>query len=244
MLSLAGGYDQYIHGIHKIRVSRINIILAARMPKEPFITQKNRMGSKKQKTKTMASKSTKATQIQTVRIFRKIHRISGSLFFLFFFIIAVTGLLLGWKKNSGGLLRPESYSGTSTDLKEWLPLDSLHANACAFLRDSVSADLSPELNRIDIRKNKGMVKFVFAHHYHGVQLDGATGKLLQIEKRRSDLIEDIHDGSILDRYLGTSGEQVKLIYTSLMGLALLVFTVTGFWLWYGPKKLKKTNTRQ
>lgn len=192
----------------------------------------------------MAFKNTKGTQKNTIRIFRRIHRISGSLFFLFFFIIAVTGLLLGWKKNSAGLLRPESYSGTSTNLKEWLPLDSLHANACVFLHDSVSADLSLALDRIDIRKEKGMVKFVFANHYYGVQLDGATGKLLQIEKRRSDLIENIHDGSILDRYLGTSGEQVKLIYTSLMGLALLIFTTTGFWLWYGPKKLKKTNARQ
>ncbi len=190
----------------------------------------------------MANENSKNTQVKTIRTFRKIHRISGSLFFVFFFSIAVTGLLLGWKKNSGGLLRPESYTGTSTDLKYWLPLDSLHKNACAFLHEAVSTDLSLKLDRIDIRKDKGMVKFVFANHYYGVQLDGATGKLLQIEKRRSDLIEDIHDGSILDRYLGTSGEQVKLIYTSLMGLTLLVFTITGFWLWYGPKKLTKTKS--
>jgi hypothetical protein len=34
-----------------------------------------------------------------------------------------------------------------------------------------------------------MVKFIFAENYWGIQLDGATGKLLHIERRRSDIIE-------------------------------------------------------
>jgi len=44
---------------------------------------------------------------------------------------------------------------------------------------------------------------------------------------------------VLDKYFGTKGGQIKLFYTSVMGLALLVFTVTGFWLWYGPKRMRK-----
>ena len=31
---------------------------------------------------------------------------------------------------------------------------------------------------------------------------------------------------------------IKLAYTSVMGLALLGFTVTGFWLWYGPRRMR------
>ncbi|WP_236648902.1 MULTISPECIES: PepSY domain-containing protein [Spirosoma] len=158
---------------------------------------------------------------------------------MFFLFISVTGLLLGWKKNSGGLLLPKSYKGTSTNLADWLPLDSLHKNACRIVQDSISPELSLELERIDVRKDKGMVKFVFADHFWGVQLDGATGKLLHIEQRRSDFIEKIHDGSILDFYAGTSDGQIKLVYTTITGLALLLFTVTGFWLWYGPKRMRQ-----
>lgn len=88
-----------------------------------------------------------------------------------------------------------------------------------------------------------MVKFVFIDHYWGIQLDGATGKLLHIERRNSDILENIHDGSILDYYFGTTGEQFKLVYTSIMGLALLTFTITGFWLWYGPKVLRIKNKK-
>lgn len=178
-------------------------------------------------------------QAKLLRIFRKVHRTTGALLFIFFLFISVTGLMLGWKKHSNGLILPESYKGTSTDLKDWLPIDSLHKTACKILHDSVSHDLSLELERIDIRKDKGMVKFVFSDHYWGIQLDGATGELLHIESRRSDFIENIHEGSILDNYFDTSGEQIKLVYTSIMGLALLTFTVSGFWLWYGPKRMRK-----
>lgn len=149
--------------------------------------------------------------------------------------------MLGWKKNSGGIILPNSYTGTSTDLKDWLPLDSLHKISDKILTDSVSSDLSTDIERIDIRKDKGMLKFVYIDGYYGIQLDGATGKLLQIERRRSDFLENIHDGSILDYFFETTSEQIKLVYTSIMGLSLLTFTVTGFWLWYGPKRMRKSD---
>lgn len=147
--------------------------------------------------------------------------------------------MLGWKKNSGGVILPKSYTGSSTDLKDWLPIDSLHKIADIILIDSVSSELSTDLERIDIRKDKGMLKFVYIDGFYGIQLDGATGKLLHIERRRSDFIENIHDGSILDYFFETTSEQIKLVYTSVMGLSLLTFTITGFWLWYGPKRMRK-----
>lgn len=187
----------------------------------------------------MSEHKKRQQQAKVLRIFRKIHRTTGITLFAFFFFIAATGLLLGWKKHSGGLLLAPSYKGTSTELKDWLPIDSLHNRACRVFRDSISAEASLDLDRIDIRKDKGMVKFVFLSGFWGIQLDGATGELLHIERRRSDFIEKIHDGSILDLYFKTGKGQIKLFYTSLMGLALLTFTVTGFWLWYGPKRMRK-----
>lgn len=179
-------------------------------------------------------------RFNSLHTLRKIHRTTGAFLFIFFIIISITGLLLIWKKHSNGLILPKSYKGTSTNLKEWLPLDSLHTNAIAYLHDSVDANLSTDLERIDVRMNKGMVKFVFLEAYVGIQIDGATGKLLHIEKRRSDLIENIHDGSILDYFAGTHKKEIlKLIYGSIMGLALLIFSITGFWLKFGPRILKK-----
>ena len=82
----------------------------------------------------------------------------GATLCLLFLIVSLSGLLLGWKKNSNGLLLPKSYQGSSTELKDWLPIDTLHRIACKTLQDSIDANLSLELNRIDARPEKGMVK--------------------------------------------------------------------------------------
>jgi len=161
--------------------------------------------------------------------------------FIFFLFISISGILLGWKKNSNEWLLPNTQKGSSTVLKDWLPIDSLHTLALNVLRDSVSPKVSGELERIDIRKSSGSVKFIFKDQYWGIQLDGATGKVLNIGKRRSDFIENIHDGSVLDDYFQTDNNPIKLIYTSVLGTALLLFTVTGFWLWYGPKRLRRAR---
>lgn len=182
-------------------------------------------------------------KVKTLRTFRKIHRITGISLLAFFLIVAVTGLTLGWKKHTGGVILPKSYQGTSTDLKDWLPFDSLHKNAVKIFRDSISGTLPLDLERIDARVDKGMIKFVFIEGFWGIQIDGATGKLLHIERRRSDFIENIHDGSILDYLFNTKDEQFKVVYTSIMGLSLLTFVFTGFWLWVGPKRLRRRENK-
>ncbi|MDY7396361.1 PepSY domain-containing protein [Aureibaculum sp. 2210JD6-5] len=180
-------------------------------------------------------------QAKILRIFRKIHRTTGALLFIFFFIVSITGFLLGWKKNSNELLLPNTYKGTSNNLADWISIEELHNIANGTLHDSISNNLSLEVDRIDIRKEKGIVKFVYKNHVNEVQLDGATGRVLNIGKRHSDTVENIHDGSILDSYFNTSNGQIKVIYTTVMSLALLTFTITGFWLWYGPKRMRNSR---
>jgi uncharacterized iron-regulated membrane protein len=169
---------------------------------------------------------------------RKFHRIVGSFLLLFFFIISATGLLLGWKKHSGGIILPKTEQGISSNLKTWLSYDSLNTLAIQALHLTYSDGRSPRIDRIDARPDKGVVKFVFKDHFTEIQLDGTTGKVLAVNQRTSDIIEQIHDGSILDYFSGTQNNQLKLIYTSAVGSGLLVLCITGFWLWYNPKRIR------
>ena len=178
-------------------------------------------------------------QAKVLRIFRKVHRTTGALLFIFFFFISISGLILGWKKNSNGYILPKTQKGTTADLKKWLPVDSLHTIAITTIQNEFR-DRTLEVDRIDIRKEKGSVKFIFVDSFYEIQLDGANGNVLSIGKRRSDFLENVHDGSIVDDYLGTDG-YIKLVYTTVMGVSLFIFTVTGFWLWYGPKRMRKAN---
>lgn len=177
-----------------------------------------------------------------IRLSRWLHRKTALVLFVFFLLLAATGLLLGVKKNTG-LLAP-TQSGVSKELSTWLPVDSLSGLAARYLHDSVDANLSTKLDRIDIRPGKGIVKFVYQDHYWGLQLDGTTGKLLLVEKRMSDFIEDLHDGSLFDSLLGTGDEPIKVGYTVIMGLSLLLLVGTGFWLWFGPRRMRQRKRHQ
>ncbi|MCB0516205.1 MAG: PepSY domain-containing protein [Bacteroidetes bacterium] len=176
-----------------------------------------------------------------LRAVRKIHRTAGIALFLLFLIIAGTGILLGWKKNSNEYLMPRTYKGSSTELTEWLPVSVLTPKAIQALQESVDPDISTTLDRIDARPGKGIVKYIFADHYWEVQLDAATGNVLHVGLRRSDFLERLHDGTLADNALRTSDGIIKLIYTTVMGLALITFSLTGFWLWYGPKVMRKLH---
>ena len=51
-----------------------------------------------------------------------------------------------------------------------------------------------DLDRVDIKPDKGVIKFI-SHSRWEVQIDTGTAEILQVAYRRSDLIESIHDGS-------------------------------------------------
>ncbi|MBL7768899.1 MAG: PepSY domain-containing protein [Flavipsychrobacter sp.] len=180
----------------------------------------------------------RSEQARVLRMVRKIHRTMGASLFVLFLVISITGLLLGWKKNSEWI-QTKTATGSSANLADWLPVDSLYRKAVGYLKDSVDAGLSVKLDKIDVRADKGVAKFLFADHFWAIQVDGATGSLLKIERRRSDIIEKIHDGSILDMKLMKNGNFFKVLVSSISGLALLIFTITGFWLWYGPKRMRR-----
>jgi hypothetical protein len=91
---------------------------------------------------------------------------------------------------------------------------------------------------MDIRPEKGVIKVSFKRNYFEVQLDGTTGNVLAIQQRNSDIIEQIHDGTILDNVIYANG-YFKLTYTSVLGLGLLFLTLSGFWLWYNPRRIRK-----
>lgn len=179
--------------------------------------------------------------VKRTRWYRKIHRWVASALFVFFLFIAGTGLLLGWKKNSNGYLLADSRKGASTDPKDWLSVDSLQSIAIALYKDSVSSTSEATIDRIDFRPSKGMVKFVFAEKYNAIQLDCTTGAPLLFERRRADFIEHLHDGTILDNLFRNKAGLFKLSYTTVMGLSLLLLTITGFWLWYNPKRIKQKS---
>ncbi|MBU1819900.1 MAG: PepSY domain-containing protein, partial [Bacteroidetes bacterium] len=115
-------------------------------------------------------------------------------------------------------------------------LDSIQAVARQY---AVAHQLTDEIDRIDVRPQKGIAKIVFTQHFTELQVDCTTAEILSVNTRASDFIEKLHDGSILDYWIGADGEHVKLTYTTAASLGLLLLSFSGFWLWYNPIRIRR-----
>lgn len=169
--------------------------------------------------------------VNSLRQFRTWHKWLGISVALFMLITSTTGILLGWKKNVE-LLQPATQKGLSLSFSEWTSFDKV-ASAASRAVDSVTGR-TIEIDRMDVRPDKGIIKVTFKEGYWEAQVDGASANVLSVAQRHADWIEHIHDGSIIS-------EAFKLVYTNYIGLGLLFLSITGFWLWYGPKVIRKAK---
>ena len=81
-------------------------------------------------------KSNFDTLNKRIRWYRKIHRLSGFYLFALLLIVAITGILLGWKKNSFGIISADNHVGTTISTEKWLPVFELNDIANQQLKTS------------------------------------------------------------------------------------------------------------
>jgi len=152
--------------------------------------------------------------------------------------------MLGWKYLFTKPIFDNKTIKVQTILNKWLPLDSLEKLATITLNEKTSSKFEHAEN-IQLKPSKGYINFSFKNNYN-IQVDGATGTAIHIEQKNGSFIQDIHDGAIVGDWFNLKSGLTKTIYSTLMGLALLFLTLSGFYLWWKPKQLKQsknTNTK-
>lgn len=92
-----------------------------------------------------------------------------------------------------------------------------------------------DIDRIDIRPKKGIAK-VRAKSGYEIQIDTATGQVLHVAYRRSDVIESIHDGS----YFSDSVKRYIFLPT---GILLIIMWGSGIYLFLLPRFRKKKSKK-
>uniref|UniRef100_UPI00404981A2 PepSY domain-containing protein n=1 Tax=Gelidibacter sp. TaxID=2018083 RepID=UPI00404981A2 len=174
---------------------------------------------------------------KATRWYRKTHRFVAISLVAFLFVMGATGLLLAWKDELK--LKPPT-STIESNGKPLISLDSIKNNAITHIEN---LGLSSEIDRIDYRPNKGIAKVVFVKHFTELQVDCYSGKIISEKKRTADVIEMIHDGSILDFLFKNSSKPAKLFYSTLTSLGLMFLAFSGFWLWLKPRQIKKLRRK-
>jgi uncharacterized iron-regulated membrane protein len=156
---------------------------------------------------------------------RKVHKWAAVLAAAPLLVIIGTGLLLQLKKHATWVQPPER-RGSGQDLVLSLPrvLEICQSVPEAEVRTWA------DVYRIDVRPSRGMLKVTAANNWE-VQIDTATGEVLQVAYRRSDVIEAIHDGSWFH-------DAAKLWVFLPAGATLLLLWVTGLYLFVLPYWVK------
>ena len=172
--------------------------------------------------------------------FRNLHRKFASVLFVFFFFIGVTGSLLAFKSYFTKTIFENKEVKAEGSLAQFLPLDSLEKAAVASINEKAGTSFKKS-EKVEIKISKGTVLFYFKDAY-SIQVNGENGLPLLIEKKYGGIIQDIHDGAILDSWITNKVSGFKKGYSLIMGLSLLLLTMTGTYLWYKPKMIKKNRS--
>jgi uncharacterized iron-regulated membrane protein len=177
----------------------------------------------------------KEAYVKYLRRYRVFHRYLGVILSTFLIISAITGFLLGWKKDVA-LLQPSMQKGISKDMSSWKPMHEIATLAETAFHQQYPKQMDNKIDKMDVRPSKGMVKVLFEKGYWEVQIDATSGEVKSIAQRHADWIEQIHDGSIINDWF-------KLIAMNILGIGLTILASTGLWLWYGPKLVRAIKRR-
>jgi uncharacterized iron-regulated membrane protein len=146
-------------------------------------------------------------------------------------VILFSGIALQLKKELAWI-QPPTRPGAATGLS--LSFDQILAAARKVPEAKV--DDWDDIDRLDVRPSKGMLKIRCKNRWE-IQLDANSGEVLQVEYRRSDVIESIHDGSFFH-------DRVKLWVFLPAALVLGVLWLTGIYLFVLPYYAKWNKRRR
>ena len=145
-------------------------------------------------------------------------------------VVLCTGLLLQVKKQVTWVQPPERRGSGGAPA---LALPDVLARVQAVPQAGIRT--WDDVERVDVRPGKGIMK-VIGHSRWEVQLDAASGAVLQVAYRRSDLIEQLHDGS----FFSAAAKTVVFLPVAVIVLGLWV---TGVYLFLLPIRQRRLNAR-
>ncbi|MDA1259436.1 MAG: PepSY-associated TM helix domain-containing protein [Planctomycetota bacterium] len=161
---------------------------------------------------------------------RKLHRWGAVFVAVPFLLILVTGMLLQFKKDAAWIQPPTMRGAAETPS---VSFETILAAAASVAEANIHG--WEDVDRLDVRPGRGIVK-VQALSGVEVQVDTATGEVLQSMVRRSDLIESLHDGSWFH-------ERAKLWVLFPVALVLVSLWATGVYLWLLPGMTRRRKAR-
>ncbi|NOG55340.1 MAG: PepSY domain-containing protein [Planctomycetes bacterium] len=171
-------------------------------------------------------------RLSSFKFFWSTHKWVGIIIAVVVLNFAVTGFLLLIKKQVAWIQPPEN-RGIAVNTFGVTFDDVL--SACQS-DPTLAVQTWEDVDRLDVRPGKGILKVRTANRWEA-QIDLSTGEVLQVAYRRSDMIESIHDGSIVADWV-----RDWVLPAAAVSLMFLVFS--GLWLWLEPAYRRAQRRRR
>ncbi|MFM1873737.1 MAG: hypothetical protein RL398_3159 [Planctomycetota bacterium] len=162
-----------------------------------------------------------------------LHRWIGVAAGLLLLLSAGTGLLLLVKKDYAWL-QPPMMKAEAGDAAALQPLQKVYEAVFALGLPEFRSEA--DIDRIDFRPAKRVHKVVSVHDHQEVQVCAITLRTSGPNPRRSDWLEQLHDGSWF-------GGFAHAWLMPLAALALLYLGVSGYVMWLWPKWQRRRKRR-
>ncbi len=130
--------------------------------------------------------------MKTYKLARKTHKWLGIFLSIIICNISVTGLLLLEKKEYEWI-QPSTRTGTEGTINDCIDIQTVFE--IAFAQGHKSFQGLEFIDRVDFRPDERVFKVRSRKNYMEMQIDAVSGAVLNISTRRSDLYENLHDGS-------------------------------------------------
>ena len=162
------------------------------------------------------------------------HKWTGIVIAVLLLMSATTGFLLLIKKDFDWI-QPPTATATQGKIQDFASIHDVVATILAQGHPDFSS--AEDIDRIDTRPDKRLHKVRSRHHYTEYQVDAITAEIISgPERRTSDLLESIHDGSF---FAGWFHDWVMPI----VPITIIFLVFSGFWLWLQPK-IRRSRRRR
>lgn len=172
--------------------------------------------------------------MRTFKLFWNAHKWTGIALAASLSVTSVTGFLLLVKKRVDWI-QPPTLTGAPGDVPAFISLGE--AYDVVFAAGHPGFTGPDDVDRIDVRPGDRVYKVRSKHDHAEIQVCAVTGEILNVATRRSDLIEEIHDGSFF-------GDAAHGWYMPAVSAALLFMVFSGLWLWIEPGVRKRRRRRR
>lgn len=154
---------------------------------------------------------------------------------MFLVVIAATGFLLATKDVFPWIRPSEAKASNVEGLNEVISVEQ--AARAAFALGIPELQRREDIDRIDYRPKSNIFKVLSKRGYHEVQVDGATGRVVQRAFRLDQFTEDIHDLSIV-------GTAIRRYWLPLVAVLLFGLGVSGVCIFTVPLVRRARFRRQ